>query len=149
MIVGEPMNFTYPLVLLGLVLPIGLLAWAWRRTDRRLVLPFDHARPGSGWGYFVLINLAESIPALLLAIALVLLAGPQRLGEPKTKRVLTNIELCVDVSGSMTSPFGDGDRYDTAMKAVEEFCTFRKGDAFGLTFFGNNYLHWCPLTSDI
>ena len=25
---------------------------------------------------------------------------------------------------------------------------YRKGDSFGLTFFGNNYLHWIPLTSD-
>ena len=34
------------------------------------------------------------------------------------------------------------------MKAIDEFLKIRKGDAFGLTFFGNNVLHWVPLTSD-
>src|SRR6201999_4394443 len=31
---------------------------------------------------------------------------------------------------------------------IDQFLTFRKGDAFGLTFFGNNVLHWAPLTQD-
>src|SRR5439155_25312129 len=61
---------------------------------------------------------------------------------------LTNIQLCLDISGSMTAEFGDGSRYDAAAKAVDEFLNYRKGDAVGLTFFGNNFLHWCPLTSD-
>jgi Ca-activated chloride channel family protein len=34
------------------------------------------------------------------------------------------------------------------MAAINEFLDYRKGDAFGLTFFGNNVLHWVPLTSD-
>jgi Ca-activated chloride channel family protein len=34
------------------------------------------------------------------------------------------------------------------MKAIDHFLDVRKGDAFGLTFFGNNVLHWVPLTSD-
>ncbi len=92
--------------------------------------------------------MAESIPALILAVVILLLAGPQQLSAPRTKRVLTNIELCVDVSGSMTTPFGEGTRYDASMKAIDHFLDVRKGDAFGLTFFGNNVLHWVPLTSD-
>jgi Ca-activated chloride channel family protein len=142
-------SFTYWPLLFALVVPVALLVWIWRRQGRRVVLPFDHGRPGSGLGWFFLIGFAESLPAAILAVVIVLLAGPQRLGEPKEKRVLTNIELCVDVSGSMTAPFGDGTRYDAAMKEAEAFCDYRKGDAFGLTFFGNNYLHWCPLTSDV
>jgi Ca-activated chloride channel family protein len=143
------MTFAYPLLLFALVIPAGLLAWVWRRHDRRLVLPFDHGRPGQGKGWRAVIDTAESLPAVVLAVVVVLLAGPQRLGEPTSKRALTNIELCVDVSGSMMSHFGDGTRYDTSMKAIDEFLTYRKGDAFGLTFFGNNYLHWVPLTSDV
>jgi len=85
---------------------------------------------------------------LLLAVVIVILAGPQRYGEPQSKRVLTNIEFCVDISGSMTSPFGEGTRYDASMAAINAFLDFRQGDAFGLTFFGNNYLHWVPLTQD-
>jgi Ca-activated chloride channel homolog len=70
------------------------------------------------------------------------------LSAPRTKRVLTNIELCVDVSSSMITPFGDGTRYDASMNAIDHFLDVRKGDAFGLTFFGNNVLHWVPLTGD-
>ncbi len=62
---------------------------------------------------------------------------------------LTNIEFCVDISGSMTAPFGSGSRYDGSMEAINEFLDYREGDAFGLTFFGNNVLHWVPLTSDV
>jgi Ca-activated chloride channel family protein len=136
-------------VLLLLVIPAALLYWTWFRRGRRLVLPFDRGRPGQGSGWRFLISMMESAPSLLLALAVIMLAGPQRLGEPKDKRVMTNIEFCLDVSYSMTSPFGDGSRYDTAMKSLEEFLTYRKGDAFGLTFFGNSNLHWVPLTSDV
>ena len=55
----------------------------------------------------------------MLALVIVLLAGPQRWDEPRTQRSLTNIEFCVDVSGSMTARFGDGDRYQAAMKAID------------------------------
>ena len=34
------------------------------------------------------------------------------------------------------------------MDAINEFLDYREGDAFGLTFFGNNVLHWVPLTTD-
>jgi len=143
------MTFSYWYVLFLLIIPLMLLAWVWLRWERRLVLPFDHSRGGFGVISFILISLAESLPALLLAVVIVILAGPQRLTEPKTKRSLTNIELCVDVSGSMTTPFGDGSRYDTSIKAIDDFLDYRKGDAFGLTFFGNSYLHWVPLTTDV
>jgi Ca-activated chloride channel homolog len=142
-------GFLYPWVLLALVVPAALLYWTWARQGRRLVLPFDHGQPGTGTTWRVLITVMESAPPVLLAVAIILLAGPQRLGSPKDKRVLTNIEICLDISYSMTSPFGDGSRYDTAMKSLDEFVTYRKGDAFGLTFFGNSTLHWVPLTSDV
>jgi Ca-activated chloride channel family protein len=143
------MNFQHPYVLLLLVLPAGLLIWVWMRPGQQVVLPFDHGQPGRGWVWRIVLELTESLPALLLAVAVVLLAGPQRYGEPEAKRKLTNIQLCMDISGSMTIPFGEGSRYDAAMQAVEDFLTYRRGDAVGLTFFGNNVLHWCPLTSDI
>src|SRR5262249_11177351 len=145
----RPMRFLNPWLLFFLVIPAVLLAWVWLRGGPRLVLPFDHAQGKSrGAFWWVILTAVESIPALLLAVAVLLLAGPQRVGIPESRRSLTNIQLVVDVSGSMTSPFGDGSRYDAAMKSAEEFITYRKGDAFGLTFFGNNYLHWVPLTSD-
>jgi Ca-activated chloride channel family protein len=143
------LTFAHPILLTLLVLPVALLIWTWKRESRRVALPFDHARGSNGRAWRFFINLAESLPALLLAIAIALIAGPQKQGPPRTKRVLTNIQFCVDISGSMTAPFGDGSRYDGAMAAITDFLDFRKGDAFGLTFFGNSVLHWVPLTNDV
>jgi Ca-activated chloride channel family protein len=142
------LSFAYPLVLFLLLAPALLLVWVWRREGRRVVLPFDHGGRGSGRAWRMLLSVAESAPALVLAVVLVLLAGPQCLSEPKTKRALTNIQLCVDVSGSMTAEFGDGTRYDVCMQSINEFLDYRKGDAFGLSFFSDAVLHWVPLTSD-
>lgn len=140
--------FARPWMLLLLALPLLQLCWVWQRQSRRVVLPFDGGPRGSGWLLRSLLGIGESLPALALAIAVLLLALPQQLAVPKTKRALTNIQFCVDISGSMTARFGQGNRYDAAMKAINEFLDYRTGDSFGLTFFGNNYLHWCPLTSD-
>jgi Ca-activated chloride channel family protein len=143
------MTFHYPMVLFLLVVPALLLAWRWTRRGRELIVPFDHGDGGSGRILRGLLGFAEMLPTLLLSLVVVILAGPQQLSEPKTKRVLSNIELCVDVSGSMTASFGAGNRYDASMVAIDEFLDYRKGDAFGLTFFGNEVLHWVPLTTDI
>lgn len=145
--------FRHPWVLLGLAVPVLLLYWTWRARGSSLVLPFDHAPgPRASRGRFLgaLVDLFESLPALLLAVAVLILAGPQRWDEPRSRRALTNIEFCVDVSGSMTASFGGkGTRYDGSMAAINDFLDFREGDAFGLTFFGNEVLHWVPLTTDV
>jgi Ca-activated chloride channel family protein len=142
------MSFVHPGVLFLLVVPAALLIWVWRRSSTHVALPMDHSELSSRRWIYWLVSAAESAPALLLAVVIILLAGPQRLGQPVSKRSLTNIEFCVDISGSMTAPFGEGTRYDASMAAINEFLDFRKGDAFGLTFFGNNVLRWVPLTSD-
>lgn len=143
------MSFAYPWVLVLLLAPIALLGWTWRRHGGRVAVPFDHADAPRGRFSALGLNLADSLPPLLLAVGVVLLAGPQETGEPKTRRVLTNIEFCVDVSGSMTASFGDGNRYDASMAAIDRFLDGRPDDAYGLTFFGNSVLHWTPLTSDV
>ena len=83
-----------------------------------------------------------------MAVAIILFAGPRHLSVPKAERELTNIEFCLDLSGSMTAPFGGGTRYDAAMEAINGFVTERSGDAFGLTVFGDQAQHWIPLTTD-
>jgi Ca-activated chloride channel family protein len=143
------MSFTHPWILLFLIFPILLLTWVWRREGGRVVMPFDHGVQSRGRGWGTAVNFAQSIPALLLAVVVLILAGPQQLSAPKSRRVLTNIELCVDVSGSMTASFGEGTRYDASMEAINKFLDYREGDAFGLTFFGNEVLHWVPLTTDV
>jgi Ca-activated chloride channel family protein len=143
------MTFAKPVVLVLLIAPVLLLIWTWRRQGRRVVLPFDHGVRRKSPILRALLDVAASLPALVLAVVILILAGPQKLSEPKTKRIMTNIEFCVDISGSMTAAMGEGTRYDSSMKAINAFLDFRKGDAFGLTFFGNNVLHWVPLTTDV
>lgn len=145
-------TFERPLVFALLAVPVLLLVWVWANRwlvpARRVVLPVDRARGRSGWWAWSLITLAESVPALILACAVCILAGPQRNGPPKDKRSLTNIQFAVDVSGSMIAPFGEGTRYDASMRAIDSFVDYRAGDAFGLTFFGDAYVQWVPLTGD-
>lgn len=142
------MSFAHPSVLLLLVLPLAALVWGWRRHGLRVAMPFDHAgAPPRRWTTLWL-RLAHSLPLLVLGIAIIIAAGPRRWGMPRDQRVMTNIEFLVDVSGSMTSAYGDGNRYDAAMASVLDFVDRRQGDAFGLIVFGDSILEWVPLTSD-
>jgi Ca-activated chloride channel family protein len=143
------MTFAYPLVLLGLTAPILLIVWEATRVGHRLALPVDHTPAGSGRWLGRLVTAANFLPPLLLAAAILLLARPSVMGQPKRERVLTNVEFCLDVSGSMTAQFGEGTQYDAAMEAIKNFTSRRKGDAFGLTIFGNEVMRWVPLTKDL
>ena len=142
------MPFAHPWLLSLLIIPLGMLIVGWKRHGAQVVVPFDHGayRPRKFWRFAL--RIASSLPALLLAIAIVFFAGPQRQSEPRTRRIMTNIEFLVDVSGSMTSTYGDGDRYDAAMENIFKFIDARKGDAYGLTVFGSDVLHWVPLTTE-
>jgi len=147
------MSFLHPWLLLLLILPLALVVWELSRRGPRVPLPLDHstARPGV-WLARLLMG-AEVLPALILGVAIILIAGPQRIGRPTQQRILTNIEIVLDVSGSMSSPMASGapgsTRYTVAMQAINEFCTRRKGDAFGLTAFGGEVVRWVPLTKDL
>ena len=147
-VIWFPNAINHPWVLWFLVFPLLLSVWIWNRRSRGIAIPVDHSIHGSGNITGTLIHMAESLGPLLLAVAIWILAGPLVLGKPMDKRSVTNIQFCVDISGSMTAKFGDGTRYDASMNAINEFLDFREGDAFGLSFFGNSVLHWCPLTTD-
>ena len=150
------MSFRFPMLLLLLVLPVVLAFWLWARRGQPLVIPFDHGTQRSGRHLRALVVLSEMALPLLLAVTILLLAAPRRMAPPRDQRILTNILFCLDVSGSMTARIGrsqqNGEplrRYDAAMLAIQEFCSFRDGDAFGLTIFGNEQLHWLPPTRDL
>ena len=137
------MTFLHPWVLLLLSVPV-LLFWTVLGRGPGLVMPFDHqSHARHRWPRWAL-GVFEVVPLALLAIAIVILAGPQMLKQPKAERLLTNIQLCMDVSGSMT-----GSRYQLAAKAIEDFTNAREGDAIGLTFFGSHQIRWIPLTKDL
>ncbi len=144
-----PVSFSFPWMLPLVVVPAVLAIWVWRCATATVTVPVDHSSYPFRrlWGW--LVNSARTLPALLAAIVVVILAGPQTTGTPKSERILTNIEFCVDVSGSMTASFGAGTRYDASMEAINQFLDYREGDAFGLTFFGVEVLHWVPLTQDV
>ena len=142
------MSFSNWYILFGLFIPASLLVWVWLRTSRRIALPQDYGVSGSGKVSAFVINVFYSAGPLLLAVAIVLFAGPRHLSVPKAKRELTNIEFCLDLSGSMNARFGSGSRYDAAMEAIINFVADREGDAYGLTVFGTTANHWIPLTTD-
>ena len=143
------MTFAHPWLLSILIAPVLLARWEWRRRGRPLVLPLDHAdAPVRPWLERA-VKAANLLAPLLVAVALLLVAGPQRVAPPSEERVLSNIEFVLDVSGSMMSPFGEGTRADKAFEAIVEFTSYRKGDAFGLTIFGTEVVHWVPLTKDL
>ncbi len=142
------MTFGYWPVLLALFLPLAVAIWIWRRREARIVLPQDHGRQRRGRGWAGLINVMQTMPTLLLAVAVLLLAGPRQLDVPQEQRVMTNIEFCLDLSGSMNAQFGEGTRYDAAMEAISQFVDYREADAFGLTLFANIAVGWIPLTQE-
>lgn len=142
------MTFSHPWVLAFLIIPA---LWAWKRArshGQAVVVPFDHAEVRPRRLRNTLLTVAHSLPLVLVALAITLLAGPLLPREPEDKRVLTNINFLLDVSGSMMAPFDHGTRYEAAMDQLLQFVDQRKGDAFALTIFGSNVLHWCPLTLD-
>ncbi len=144
------MTFQYPWVLTLVVLPLALAIWEWHRAGLRVPLPFDDVEElPRGVLLERGVRAAQLLPSALVACAIVILAGPQSPGEPRDVREVTNIELCLDVSGSMNADLGEGTRYDAAMEAMTGFTEKREGDAFGLTIFGNETLHWVPLTTDL
>jgi Ca-activated chloride channel homolog len=143
------MTFANPWLFVFLVIPIGLAVFLWPRGGRRIPLPFDHQPLPRARMLGFLLRSANLLPLLLLTTAICILAGPRRFEQPRNEREMSNILFCLDVSGSMLAPFGSGTRYDAAMDAVNDFISFRKGDAFGLTVFGSSVLNWVPLTNDV
>ena len=138
------MTFTHPLMLILLAIP-ALLLWAVPYREIGLVLPFDHQSHRRHRLLASLLGAIDCVPALLLAAAIFILAGPQVLKQPKNARELSNIQFCLDVSGSMNME----DRYPMAKEAIEQFIQSREGDAFGLTLFGSEQIRWTPLTKDL
>ncbi len=139
------MTFIYPWILLLLVFPILLGAWLLQRKAWGIALPFDHQEHPDRMLVSGLLRLWELIPAMLLAVIILMVAGPQVQRIPREERVLTNIQICMDVSGSMSID----NRYPMAKKAIEDFIVSRKGDALGFTLFGTQQIRWTPLTKDI
>jgi len=140
--------FASPWLLLLLVVPIFMIHQIWTHSQGRISLPHDDVETSEKRWLIILIQSAESLPAVVLGIVIVILSNPLEYGDPIEKGKMTNIQLLVDVSGSMMDPLQEQRRYDAAMEALRTFLDARPHDAFGLTFFGGQALHWIPLTTD-
>jgi Ca-activated chloride channel family protein len=149
------MTFAHGWVLLLLVIPalMAIAELGGLVGGRRVALPLDLAMKRSRPALGALLRGAGVLPAAVLAVVLLILAGPQIVNPPKEVRSLTNIEIVLDVSGSMSARFPSGKvdatRYTAAMDAITAFAEQRSGDAAGLTIFGNEVLRWLPLTKDL
>ncbi len=147
---GFSLSFAAPFPVLAgcLILMALMIVWVWRRRARRIAVPYDGSGARSGKGWWALLTSVETLVPLLAGIGMIILCNPLTEGSPIRKRTMSNIQFCVDTSGSMTASFGEGNRYDASMAAINEFLDYREGDAFGLTFFASSVVHWCPLTID-
>src|SRR3954470_273252 len=147
------MIFLYPKLLGLLAIPVILAFWEWIRRGQPIALPFDHGRQRRGLVLRFFVLCANCLPAALLALAILFLAHPITFAPPLIERKLNNVQFVLDTSGSMAENHGSQAagrhrRFDSAMEAIEQFVNYRQGDAFGLTIFSRNYIHWVPLTLD-
>jgi Ca-activated chloride channel family protein len=147
------MIFQHPQLLGLLALPVILAFWEWTRRGQTIAMPFDHGQQGRGRILQFLVLTANCLPAALLAIAIIFLAHPMTYTPPEVERKLNNVQFVLDTSGSMAEDHGSQAkgrhrRFDSAMNAIEQFITYRQGDAFGLTIFSRTFIHWLPLTLD-
>jgi Ca-activated chloride channel family protein len=150
----DSMEFVRPFVLMFLIIPVSIAFWEWVRKGQPLVMPFDRGDQRPGWWLGGAVNVSQMFPQLLMAIAIVILAGPQKPGVPEDEKIMANINFCLDISGSMRSGPGGSKgktRYELAVEAMQEFTTLegRKGDSFGLSVFGVEIIHWVPVTQDL
>lgn len=143
------MTFAHPFVLWLLGIALITIFVVWISRGRPITLPLDHSQASHSYVLQYLVNTAVSLPSLILAVAILIVARPQVTGLPEDERIMNNILFCLDASGSMNSSMGGRDRrFDTALKAIQKFTTYREGDSFGLSVFGNEVWHWVPVTRD-
>lgn len=147
------MFLAHPTWLWLLILPLTLAYFEWARRGRPVVIPADHGKAKRGYLLLGLVQSLNMLPALLLAAAILLLARPMVHTPPTVERLATNVYFVLDISASMCSAFGPQPpggppvrRFDAAMDAIDQFTTYRAGDAFGLTIYSRYFLHWVPLT---
>lgn len=146
------MSCENPQWLFLLIVPVLVAITAIRHRGAVVAAPIAPVTLRSRRGLVVLLAIPTLIPPALLAILVVLLAGPVRF-EQSTGRVpkeLTNIQFCLNVSNTMLARrIGMHCRYCAATNAMGRFARDREGDAFGLTLFGTMPIVWVPLSDDV
>jgi Ca-activated chloride channel homolog len=147
--------FGSPWFLLGLVPVAGAATYlVWRRyAEREPALKFSSRElvgdlPKTIWAR--LHFLPEVLRILALAMVVVALARPERLGSPEESAAEgIDIVLALDTSCSMrAADFQPNDRLFVAKKSIGEFVKQRTNDRIGLVVFAGEAASWVPLTLD-
>ncbi len=138
--------FANPWMLLTLIVPI-VLAVYWRGADAAVPFPFDNVSHRSNRILSFALSAAHTLPLGVLFIASLILAEPQTLQTPEAQRKMTHIQICLDVSGSMSAD--DPPRYTHAQAAIDAFTLARDGDAMGLILFSDIQARLVPVTEDL
>ena len=86
------MTFARPMLLLLLVVPLSLAFWVWLHKGHPLVMPFDHGHQRRSRWLGRLVDTAGLIPSLLLALGIVLLAGPQQPAPPESLHCIARVD---------------------------------------------------------
>lgn len=153
------MNFAWPLVLLGLIVPVGLLLWEILRRHR--VANTNHPkilRAEAGTRSLTLATGALPVTAARkprvwlcvgLALAIVAVARPQwgRLEEPvfdQSREIL----IALDLSRSMLTPDVKPSRLERAKLLVQSLLEKLTGERVGLVIFSGTSFLQSPLSSD-
>jgi len=138
--------WTHPALLA--LLPLALLPlWAWRRQ----ALTVSSLRPlatGGTWRTR-LARLHPPFAALLLALTVLLLAGPVlRHREQTTVRRGIDLVLVLDISASMRARDMEPDRMTVARQAAADFVLARTNDRIGVILFAGTPFLLAPPTTD-
>lgn len=150
------MIFSYPWLLLLLLLVPGLTFLRYRRTRQSAIRFSDAgrmARIGPSWA-ILLQPILPILYTLGLLLAVIALARPQKgLDESNVRVEGIDIVLCVDVSTSMLAEdFATTkkpiNRIDACKEVVEEFIGHRSYDRIGLVAFAAMPFTMAPLSMD-
>jgi Ca-activated chloride channel homolog len=144
----EAISFSSSSWFLLALLPLILMFQVFLGKGHPIMLPMDGLANKNQKFIKALCDGAGLLPSLILLIVICILAGPKIKGKPEDEKIISNIQICLDSSGSMRANFGGKNRYEVAMGAVKSFTEYRQGDAFGLTVFGTEYINWVPVTKD-
>lgn len=147
------MSFTYPLVLLGLLLPLIWLIWRWKQGRRFVAASAYPHVEGLPDGGTIRVLARRVLPVLrLLAMSLLVLALARPLFGETEEIVISegiDIVLGLDISGSMRAEdFQPDNRLKVAKDVARRFIEGRKGDRIGLVVFASAAYTQCPLTTD-
>lgn len=148
-------RLAYPIILMLLVLPAGLVFWRLRRRPAAVTYAMTSQMALLQDGRT---RLLRQVPLLLRTVCLILLvlaaARPQRYNVSKDIRSPgVDIMLCLDTSGSMQAldfklNGEQVDRLTAVKKVVQDFIKKREMDRIGLVVFGDEAFTQSPLTLD-